>query len=228
VPTSWEGVRWILRRVMRVRGKVIQLEALMRPPEEEFVGLREDDVSERQAPKVAMSILLVKLLRTYMRDILLKVVEEGAPSGKANSLHKLPDFGPCSRRPSLCKDIRDTKRIGLKLRPISVRVSTSWGDCHADSSWATRALGILVVSIGRRQAKLVQSGRAKVFRKATHEAIGGEADGQCAACSVAAAPLCWFRNGTIAADSGEPLDGVDDSVVSAHVTRTTALLDMGT
>ena len=175
-----------------------------------------------------MSILLVELLWAYMRDVLLKVVEKSTPGGKANSLHKLPNLGPGSRGPSFCEDIRDTKRIGLKLRPICVRVSASWDNCHADSTWATRALSVLVVSIGRRQAELVQSGRAKVFREATHEAIGGEADGQCAACSVAAAPLCWFRNGTIAADSGEPLDGVDDSVVSAHVTRTTALLDMGT
>jgi hypothetical protein len=83
------------------------------------------------------------------------------------------------------------------------------------------------MSIGRRQAELVQSGRAKVFREATHEAIGGEADRQCAACSVAAAPLCRFRQRTVAADGSEPLDGVDDAVVSVHVTRTAALLDMG-
>ena len=86
---------------------------------------------------------------------------------------------------------------------------------------------VLIVSIGRRQAELVQSGGAQVFRKAAHEAIGGEADWQCAACSVTAAPLCWFRNRTVAADGREALDGVDDAVVSAHVTRAAALLDMG-
>jgi len=48
--TSREGVRWILRRIVRIRGQVIQLEALVRSPEEELVGLREDDVSKRQAP----------------------------------------------------------------------------------------------------------------------------------------------------------------------------------
>jgi hypothetical protein len=39
--------------------------------------------------------------------------------------------------------------------------------------------------------------------------------------------LRWFRNRTVAAEGREALDGVDDSVFSAHVTRAAALLDMG-
>jgi hypothetical protein len=226
--TSRKGMRRILRRVVWIRGQVIQLEALVSPSEEELVGLSEKDVPKRQAPKVTMSILLMELFCSYMRHILLEVVEEGAPSCKANSLHEFTDLGPSFRGSGPCEDIRDTKRIRLKLCPICVRVSASRDDSHAYSTWASRALCVLVMSIGGRQAELVQSGRAKVFREATHEAIGGEADRQCAASSVAAAPLCWFRNRTVAADGREALDGVDDTVVSAHVTRAAALLDMGT
>ena len=47
---------------MRIRGQVIQLEALVSPSEEELVGLSEKDVPKRQAPKVAMSILLEEVL----------------------------------------------------------------------------------------------------------------------------------------------------------------------
>ena len=45
--TSWKGMRRILRRVVWIRGQVIQLEALVRPSEEELVGLSEKDVSKR-------------------------------------------------------------------------------------------------------------------------------------------------------------------------------------
>ena len=107
--TSRKGMRRILRGVVWIRGQVVQLEALVRPSEEEFVGLSEENVSKPQAPEVTMSILLMEMFCTYMIDILLEVVEEGAPSGEANSLHELTDLRPSLRSSCPGEDVGDAK-----------------------------------------------------------------------------------------------------------------------